>query len=1066
MQRINPTQEELFQKLKSFDPDLIFRWDGERAVAASARGKLPAARAEPERGEAVVEQFLKEYGELFGPRSIYSYLKLHRKRTDDLGWSHLEFQMMLPALQRRRGDLEVYGSRLAAHFDKSGQLIEVQSSCWRDLPQPPELRVDEKELQEILGRAAAAIPGFDQLQRRMRELKEEQFPIMQTPRLTLYPWKGGFRYCWITYAYGPTEVEGPGEQPTGKTVLDLGETFVDAHTGEIFLFAPTRRGAEVADTGSGTASVPLGGPYATRSLNIVRESGTSTYRLRDTTHTRDIIVYDVAGSTAYSDKFEIAEAIRTGALPKSEDTDGDKNWSLVAATTSDANRTASQQPEVDAHFFCRQIFEWYNALAGTRAGWDDGNYASPPVPPQAVSVLTHVYDDGAGTSRSVNAFMDSALRSGNWYAFLAFFDGDPTQSYMGAGRAFDYLSGSKMIVAHEYQHAITDFTFEDAAGNPGLTYSGWFSAVHEGLSDVFGCLCSETWIPGPEFSNSGLVFRNLAYPRDTGSWGNLAGPFPNGLSNHHKDHFADRNLDGGFRYDRGAVLGHTAYLMGAGGVHQRSGRAPVLIPVYSLGMELRGGLNVYKAARIWYRALTWYFSTHGALTGIPANDESTFRTLRNGCVSAAIDIYGANSREHLTTVLAFYATGLHPTGTSYGADVTFLRWGADWWMSRPYIGIGSPDWSSMDLFINNGGLSEWNAQINVVSGGSPTDFENTVYCRVRNVGDQTATSVQVTFQYAKVGTAPTVWQDVTDNDGVVQVLNVGSLTAGSDNFPDSAQNTPPASASVKWYIPPLAAGEVVDHFCLKATVTCSNDVNTHNNEVQSNIAYTAVPGAAGFAMAFYAGNPTKKEIPLELRVTHTLPRGWRAVVQGATERIRLKPREERDFKLTVEAPRDAEKQLVPPFDGDMHGKFSGSLTGPFSGSLTQIKSSRERIEGLLAGSFMDLGAFSGRFVGRINVKTGEVAGRLTGSFQCAGSDRANALCVHVDGYLRPYRRVDIAQLIGGQAIGGVTLQVQVPTLGDGGPIDLPPTDTMVKLKTKPKTKRASKTKRGSKKKKR
>jgi hypothetical protein len=82
--------------------------------------------------------------------------------------------------------------------------------------------------------------------------------------------------------------------------IDLGQAFVDAHTGEIFLFAPTRKGAEVANTWSGTASTPLGGPYATRVLNIVRESGTSTYQLRDTSHARDIITYDVAGSTRVS----------------------------------------------------------------------------------------------------------------------------------------------------------------------------------------------------------------------------------------------------------------------------------------------------------------------------------------------------------------------------------------------------------------------------------------------------------------------------------------------------------------------------------------------------------------------------------------------------------------------------------------------------------------------------------------------------------------------------------------------------------------------------------------------
>ena len=130
---------------------------------------------------------------------------------------------------------------------------------------------------------------------------EESFPVMQQPRMALHPWKGGFRWCWITYAYVPMDVEEPGGQPTGRTALDLAQVFVDARTGERFLVTPMRMSAEVADTGSGLASTPLGGPFTTRSLKIVRESGTNTYRLRDTTHARDIVTYDAAASASFSD---------------------------------------------------------------------------------------------------------------------------------------------------------------------------------------------------------------------------------------------------------------------------------------------------------------------------------------------------------------------------------------------------------------------------------------------------------------------------------------------------------------------------------------------------------------------------------------------------------------------------------------------------------------------------------------------------------------------------------------------------------------------------------------------
>ena len=800
------------------------------------------------------------------------------------------------------------------------------------------------------------------------------------------------------------------------------------------------------------ASTPLGGPtYTTRSLKIVRESGTNTYRLRDTTHARDIVTYDVAASPSFSDGYEIADGLRNATLPKSEDTDGNKHWSTTAATTSDADRTASQQPEVDAHFYVGQIYEWYHALAGSRAGWDDGKYSSPLIPQgQAVSVLTHAYDDSAATSRSVNAYFSRALRMGSWYPFIAFFDGNPTQASGMNARGFDYFAGSKFVVAHEYQHGITDYSFKDSMNNPGLSKWFWLGAVHEGLSDVFGCLCSENWVPGPEFSNAGLVLRNLAYPRDANSWSNMPGPFPNGLNQSNRDHFADRNLGGSGdffnEYDRGTILAHAAYLMAAGGVHQRASRSPVLIPVYSLGKESRGGLDVYKAARIWYRALTYYFSTHGTFTGIPSDSESTFRKLRDGCVSAATDLYTANSIEHRTTVLAFYAVGLHPDGTAYGADPTFLRWGNDWKTSRPYIGLNSPDWASLDLFVNNGGLSEWNALVNVDDGGMPTQYENTVYCRVRNVGDQPANNVVVTFEYAKITTAGVTWLTVADANGNAQTLNVGTLAAGASNFPDSDQNSPPASASVKWYLPPIPLGETVDHYCLKATVTSTNDVNPHNNWVQSNIAFAEYTPGVPLKLAFVAGNPRDQEIEVRLQHTHTLPDGWAVKIQGLRRGMRLEPGRSHPLVAVIQAPRAADTSLQPPYDGHVAGTISGSLVGTFDGTLMQVKADENGIEGTLAGTLLDLGALNGRFVGRLDRKTGALVGRVDAVFQCAGTGTSRSACLRLAGCLRPNRRVEIAQLVGGVPIGGVTVQVQVPMPEGACALKLPPTMTSVPRK--------------------
>jgi hypothetical protein len=100
--------------------------------------------------------------------------------------------------------------------------------------------------------------------------------------------------------------------------------------------------------------------------------------------------------------------------------------------------------------------------------------------------LTHAYDKT--TTRSPSSYYNKGLSKGNWYAYLAFSDGDPTQKCTTASgtvedTGFGYFSGSEFIVAHEYQHAITDFSFIDGAGAPGLTYdissalNGWLAAA-------------------------------------------------------------------------------------------------------------------------------------------------------------------------------------------------------------------------------------------------------------------------------------------------------------------------------------------------------------------------------------------------------------------------------------------------------------------------------------------------------------------------------------------------------------------------------------------------------------
>ena len=1037
MRNVTTGQQDLLARLREGVHDLTVRWDDVRGVASSVRGVLARPRDQGRAADAI-RTLLGGYGPLFGPPDLASTLRLLRTRTDRLGWTHLEYQQTCRT--RADGDvvLDVHGARLAAHVH-DGALKAVQSSCWRTVEvADASPRLDARAVHEALRRTAAPMPGFVRLAQRMKERGSDTFPVTDPPRLLVFPWQGGFRLAWSTYAYVPVAVP---ERPGG---LEPARVFVDAHTGEL-LASLAFTADQTPVPGTGAAVTPLGGPYTVRNLNVVRIGGSTTHRLEDHTRARTIVTYDAGGDMQWDDLNEIAAAIGDGSLPVSENPTG-SNWSTTVATSS---RTGSQQPEVDAHFHLGEAYGWYDALAGGRAGWDDGNYADPPVEANLpVRVVTHV---APGTN--VNALFTMRFVGQRWIPFVVLYDGDPNAACAQPGdRGVDFMAGSKQVVGHEYQHLITTFSFEDGTGKPGLGYFSWTAALHEGLSDAFGGFFSDAWSPGPEISPAGLVLRNLAFPRDPDSWMNRPGPLPCGhrpagsLEQITKDHFADRDLPPeppgsdtsasavtlrrNIGYFRGTILGHCAYLMAIGGVHQRASRTPVLIPVAALGREMVGGRLVPRAARIWYRALTYYFSTHGELTGIPANDENLFRKFGEACLDAAEELYGPGSREHCGTALALHAVGLHPSPGAaapfYGADVTFLRWGVDWRLSRPYLGGiqgTAPDWASLDLFVNNGGASEWNAVVDGLdASGSPTGFENSVYCRVRNVGDSDAQNVRVTFFYARMGTNPTGWTPVTDGNGNAQSLTVTTLAAGQSTFPDSDQDTPPATAKVKWWIPPLAVGEVVDHFCLRATVTSDNDVNPYNNEVQSNIAYVVYAPGTGMEMGFFAGNAGREEIPIDLDVQTAMPDGWRVSIERPEAKV-LRGGEEALLRLALRIPANREPHIAPPFDGEVRGQLSGLLSGPCRGALTGATRTDERLSGRLAVTLDGIGSLLGRFEGRVDRETGALTGRVVGSLQAAGTGTVATVAAGLQGWLRPWRRINVSQIVRGQPVGGITIQI-------------------------------------------
>ena len=821
MLEVNEDYTRVLDPLRSIDRGVIIRTDTTRGVVTSVRGALgpPTPDASP---ESTVHGFLGTYGDAFGPRPLLDWLKPLTALRDHEGWTKVELQQIVKGVLAGTV-FDVYGAKVVGHVNPDGALIEIQSSCWRTVPAPAKPRITAAALQRSLATRARRAPGFAQLERSLRKQNARSFPVMQPARLVVYPWKGQFLLAWMTYAYQPAITHRAGEDG-----LQLAQVFVDAMTGEPFTSSPTAMHATAPAFGVGAGTV--------RDVNVTQGGKGNQFLLRDTTHTRDIITYDLKGKSQWTSTTEIGKAIVADALSVAKIT----TTAAGNPTAPPPSRIASQQPGVDAHFFCGEVFEWYDTLAGGRQGWDDGRYPGSVPANQPVRIATHV-----NPCTLVNAKCDAYIDANRqWTPFMMFWDADPQLTcdpQHPGDRAFDYVAGSRQIVAHEYQHAITAFSVKDGNNQPGLGYEGWSAAVHEGLSDVFGCLYSNTWAWGPEISRAGLVIRNAEYPRDPKSWGNQPGLFPCSTGNNHLDHFADRHLAHD-QYDRGTILAHCAYLMGPGGIHERVGRAPVLIPVQGLGQDVIEGKSVYKAARIWYRALTKYFDAKVSRTGDPAIDEKMFPAFRDICVNSAGELYGEGSVEQQTTALAFYAVGLQPDNTAYGPDVTSARATQDWIGSQPYLGGlygDAPLEESLDLFINNGGPpSGWTARVTILGASSPSPIvENTVYCRVRSVGDQAAANVQVDFFYAKAAADPLVWMPVVDKGGDPQSLVIGALAPGLLTFPDTRadQDNPPAGAGVKWAIPALSPAEADNGLLLKAVVSSGAGPHRLAHEVVSKI---------------------------------------------------------------------------------------------------------------------------------------------------------------------------------------------------------------------------------------
>lgn len=194
----------------------------------------------------------------------------------------------------------------------------------------------------------------------------------------------------------------------------------------------------------------------------------------------------------------------------------------------------------------------------------------------------------------------------------------------GSQTAFGPGFATKDVVAHEWTHAVTQYT-------AGLVYSNQSGALNESMSDIFGAMVDrDDWLMGEDTPIGTL--RSLANPTLYGDPGKVS-----------DTQFYCGTSDNGGVHTNSGVPNHTAYLISDGGVY--NGRTIT-------------GVGRGPTERIFYRALTVYLTSG-----------SNFSNAYNALISAATDLYGAGSATTTSVTTAAQATELNQPVCSSGNGI-------------------------------------------------------------------------------------------------------------------------------------------------------------------------------------------------------------------------------------------------------------------------------------------------------------------------------------------------------------------------------------------------------------
>lgn len=342
-------------------------------------------------------------------------------------------------------------------------------------------------------------------------------------------------------------------------------------------------------------------------------NGTTMYRLQNTTVTTNVNI-----QTFNSQRIQSTAHV--------DFTDVNNTWTA-------SNNANMDNAALDAHWATEKIYDYWN-IVRERNSFD--NNGTPMI------TFVH-YNEPWEILNGIPQYHTGEDNS-SW-------DGNNHQVYLGDGYVQFTPLTSFDVCAHEFGHGFTQFARYTPLNHIYILSQNYETsetgALNEGISDIWGAVIEswattgkQTWEIGEDIMKDGkLCLRSLSNPKTGGDpTGTAHGGYPD---TYHGTYWDYNNAS----HTNATVMSHWFYLLSVGGSGTND-----LSNSYNVT-----GIGITKAASIVWRAEQNYLGTN-----------SQYSDARTVMITAATDLYCANSPEVAAVTNAWYAVGV---GAAYSGNV-------------------------------------------------------------------------------------------------------------------------------------------------------------------------------------------------------------------------------------------------------------------------------------------------------------------------------------------------------------------------------------------------------------